>query len=101
MRNRWGAEEMEWGSVGLGAFLGIALTVGLLALAVYPLVRRSFLLWAALRALCFEIMSVALFPVALTSPTLGGEFRTDIGEIALSIAIGSTGPFLAASPDAA
>ena len=87
---------MEWGSVGLGAFLGIALTVGLLALAVYPLVRRSFLLWAALRALCFAIMSVALFPVALTSPTLGGEFRTDIGEIALSIAIGSTGPFLAA-----
>jgi diguanylate cyclase (GGDEF)-like protein len=87
---------MEWGSVGLGAFLGIALTVGLLALAVYPLVRRSFLLWAALRALCFAIMSVALFPVALTSPTLGGEFRADIGEIALSIAIGSTGPFLAA-----
>ena len=87
---------MEWGSVALGAFLGIALTVGMLALAVFPLVRRSFLLWAALRALCFAIMSVALFPVALASPILAGEFRADIGEIALSIAIGSTGPFLAA-----
>jgi diguanylate cyclase (GGDEF)-like protein len=87
---------MEWGSVGLGAFLGIALTVGLLALAVYPLVRRSFLLWAAFRALCFAIMSIALFPIALPGSVPAGDFRVDIGEIALSLAIGSTGPFLGA-----
>ena len=87
---------MDWGSVGLGAFLGIALTVGLLALAVYPLVRRSFLLWAAFRALCFAIMSIALFPIALPGSVPAGDFRVDIGEIALSLAIGSTGPFLGA-----
>lgn len=86
---------MEWGSVTFGAFLGIAAVFGVLSLALYPVIRRDFLLWATVRTLCFVIMSIALFPLELPAFFPAGELRIDVGEIALSLAIGSTGPFLA------
>lgn len=86
---------MDWTSVTFGAFLGIAGTFGMLAIALYPVMRRSFLLWAAARTLAFCVMGLALFPVALPAAFPTGGTRVDIGEIALALAIGSTGPFLA------
>ena len=88
--------EMDWEGVTFGAFLGVAGTFGMLALAFYPVMRRTFLLWNAVRTFAFCLMGLALFPVELPAFFPTGEARIDIGEIALSIAVGCTGPFLAA-----
>ncbi|MGY8972227.1 MAG: diguanylate cyclase [Sphingomonadales bacterium] len=87
---------MDWEGVTFGAFLGVAGTFGMLALAFYPVMRRTFLLWNAVRTFAFCLMGLALFPVELPAFFPTGEARIDIGEIALSIAVGCTGPFLAA-----
>lgn len=86
---------MDWGSVTFGAFLGVAGIFGMLALALYPVIKRSFLLWTALRTSAFCIMGLALFPVELPDFFPTGDARVDIGEIALALALGCTGPFLA------
>ncbi|QYJ06728.1 GGDEF domain-containing protein [Qipengyuania flava] len=87
---------MDWASVTFGAFLGVAGTFGMLALALFPIMRRGFLVWIALRTLAFCVMGLALFPLELPDWFPSGAARVDIGEIALSLAVACTGPFLAA-----
>ena len=87
---------MDWSSVTFGAFLGVAGTFGLLSLALFPVMRRGFLLWAVLRTFAFCVMGMALFPLELPDFFPTGEARVDIGEIALAVAVACTGPFLAA-----
>lgn len=93
-----GAElnEMDWASVTFGAFLGVAGTFGMLALALYPVMQRGFLVWVTLRTFAFCVMGLALFPLELPDFFPSGDARVDIGEIALSMAVACTGPFLAA-----
>lgn len=86
---------MEWASAAFGAFLGIAGVVGAGALALYPLVRRSYLVWGALRMAFFAAMALALL---LTSAPLLPDAGLDglrLSEIALSLGVACTGPFLA------
>lgn len=86
---------MDWGGVTFGAFLGVAGIFGALSLALYPVIGRNFLLWTAVRTCAFCVMGLALFPVDLPDFFPTGAARVDIGEIALALALGCTGPFLA------
>lgn len=86
---------MDWAGVTFGAFLGIAGTFGLLALALFPVMKRHFLLWIFARTMAFVIMALMLFPVDLPSWIAAGELRRDIGEMAVALAAGCTGPLLA------
>lgn len=87
---------MDWASIIFGAFLGIAAVFGMTSLALYPLMRRSFLLWAAARTLFFAVMALAMFPIRLPDIFPMGTARTDLGEIAVALAVACSGPFLAA-----
>ena len=86
---------MDLASATFGAFLGIASVFGLTAAAIYPLVRRTYLLWGVARATFFTIMVVALFPIELTNgePLAGPRLALSEGALALGAAM--TGPFLA------
>ncbi len=68
---------MDWDGVTFGAFLGVAGTFGMLALAFYPVMRRTFLLWNAVRTFAFCLMGLALFPVELPAFFPTGEARID------------------------
>lgn len=86
---------MEWANITFGAFLGVAGTFAVLSFALVPLIRRPYLLWIVARLLSFCVMAVALFPVALPAGFPEGAVRTALGDMALAMAIGCTGPFLA------
>ncbi|TMM46201.1 GGDEF domain-containing protein [Qipengyuania marisflavi] len=87
---------MDWQSVIFGAFLGIAGVFGAIALALYPVMRRTFLLWIAARTLAFFIMAIALFPVALPVSSTGDAWRIGLGGVAVAMGAASAGPLLAA-----
>lgn len=86
---------MDWASVLFGAFLGVAATFGLLALALFPVMKQSFLLWIGARTFGFCIMAIAMFPGSFSWLTDDLAVRTDIAEIAIGLAVGCTGPLLA------
>ncbi len=86
---------MDWPGVTFGAFLGIAGTYGLLALALFPVMQRRFLLWVFVRTMAFVVMALALFPVPLPEWLPSGPLRIAIGEVAVAIGVGCTGPLLA------
>ena len=81
---------MDWASVILGAFIGVAGVFGLTSLALYPLMRRSFLLWNFGRTLGFSLIALTALPA--TQPNWVYQNFGDIG-VALSAAC--AGPFLA------
>lgn len=84
---------MDWVSVILGAFMGVAGVFGLTSLALYPLMRRSFLLWNFGRTLCFGAIAAATLPVTVRLPLgITLQHLSDLG-VALSAAF--SGPFLA------
>ncbi len=81
---------MDWTSVILGAFIGVAGVFGLTSLALYPLMRRSFLLWNFGRTLGFSL-------IALTAMVSGPEnpLLDVLGDIGVALSVGCAGPFLA------
>ncbi|MBY6128023.1 GGDEF domain-containing protein [Qipengyuania aquimaris] len=86
---------MELESVTFGAFLGIAGVFGLTAAAIYPLVRRSYLLWGVARAIFFSCMVIALFPIELSNGEPVAGTNLWLAEAALALGAAMTGPFLA------
>ena len=82
-------------SAVFGAFVGIAAIFGLTALAVYPLIRRSYLLWVCVRAAFFTIMVFAIFPLDMAGSIPVESPRLAWAEAALAVGTGATGPFLA------
>lgn len=86
---------MEWADITFGAFLGVAGTFALLTLALFPMIRRLYMLWIVARLAAFCTMALALFPVELPAIFPRGDARVMMGDIALALAIAFTGPFLA------
>lgn len=86
---------IDWSSVALGAFSGIAAVFGVTAIAIYPLVRRSYLLWGVARAIFFTVMVFALFPLEMADGTPERDDMMILAEAALALGAGATGPFLA------
>lgn len=85
---------MDWSSIIFGAFLAIAGVFGLMALALYPVMKRRFLLWLAARTSMLALIAVALMP-----PSLGvvpfTEQRYVVGGMATALSLAFAGPFLA------
>ncbi len=86
---------MDWGSVVFGAFLGVAGTFGLVALALYPVMRRAFLLWIFARTLAFCVLALAMIPAKLQAIVATGIPREDVGDVAVAISVAFSGPLLA------
>ena len=82
--------ELDWGSVILGAFIGVAGVFGLTSLALYPLMRRSFLLWNFGRTLAFSLIAFTALPSAPNS-----WVYHNLGEIGVALSAACSGPFLA------
>lgn len=85
---------MDWASVILGAFIGIAGVFGVTSLALYPLMRRSFLLWNAGRTLGFCLLAVIAHPLSSNQPLLNCIYA-NLGDIGVTISAACSGPFLA------
>ncbi|GMM92535.1 diguanylate cyclase [Qipengyuania sp. MTN3-11] len=86
---------MAWTSLFFGAFLALAVQFGLLALALYPIMRREFLLWLLLRTAMIAVMVVTLSPIAASGWLPDEDLRRQIGGIANAISVAAVGPFLA------
>ena len=82
-------------SVILGAFLGVAGVFGLVSLALYPVMRRSFLLWGFARTLCFGAIAFSMLPGTLPSPFPLGMTLDDLGDVGVALSAAFSGPFLA------
>jgi diguanylate cyclase (GGDEF)-like protein len=85
---------LDWGSVILGAFLGVAGAFGATALALYFLMRRAFLLWGVARTLGYCAIAFATLPVAAGSG-LTGWLLTHLGDMGIAVSAACSGPFLA------
>lgn len=81
---------MDWASVILGAFIGVAGVFGLTSLALYPLMRRSFLLWNFGRTLGFGLIAFTASPSGSASP-----LYQNLGDIGVALSAACAGPFLA------
>lgn len=81
---------MDWASVILGAFIGVAGVFGLVSLALYPMMRQSFLLWNFGRIFGFALIAVTALP-------MGSEtwLYQNLGDIGVALSAACTGPFLA------
>ena len=86
---------MDWPSAVTGAFVGIAGIFGITAAAIYPLIKRSYLLWGSFRAIFFTIMVIAIFPLSMAGAIPVDSPRLNWAEAALAVGAGATGPFLA------
>ncbi len=64
------------------------------AAAIYPLIKRGYLLWGSFRAVFFTIMVVALFPLSMVDGIPLDTVRLSWAEAALAMGAGATGPFL-------
>ena len=86
---------MDWASASFGAFMGIAIVVSVTSLALYPFVRRDYLLWCALRIACFAAMTIALLSPGPAEGLIAGLDNRGLGEVALALGVACTGPFFA------
>ena len=90
-----GESGLDWASATLGAFIGIAGAFGLTSLALYPVMRRSFLLWNVGRTISFGVVAVA----ALSGEISVGIFHhlapANLGDIGIALSAACAGPFLA------
>lgn len=85
---------MDWSSIIYGAFLATAAIFGLISLALFPLVKRPFLLWLSARTAMVGLMAVVLMPPVLPAG-LTEEGASIIGGIANTLSVAFAGPFLA------
>jgi diguanylate cyclase (GGDEF)-like protein len=81
---------LDWASVVLGAFIGVAGVFGLTSLALYPLMRRSFLLWNFGRTLGFGLIAFTALPMGSTN-----WIYQILGDIGVALSAACAGPFLA------
>ncbi|OBX19594.1 hypothetical protein A9995_07580 [Erythrobacter sp. QSSC1-22B] len=85
---------MDWASITFGAFLATATIFVLITLALFPVVRRRFLLWLSARTAMIGLMAVMFMspdiPIGLTEAQV-----KLIGGIANTLSIAVAGPFLA------
>lgn len=81
---------MDWSSVILGAFIGVAGVFGLTSLAFYPLMRRSFLLWNFGRTIGFGLIAFTALPIESAS-----WLYDNFGDIGVAVSAACAGPFLA------
>ena len=88
---RWG---LDWASVILGAFLGVAGAFGAISLALFPLMRRSFLLWGFVRTIGYCLIAFATLPV-LSGQDAAGWWPAHLDDIGIAVSAASAGPFLA------
>ena len=86
---------MDWVSASFGAFMGIAIVVSVTSLALYPFVRRDYLLWCSLRIACFAAMTIALISFGPAPTLVAGLDNYGLAEVALALGVGCTGPFFA------
>lgn len=86
--------DLDWASVLLGAFIGVAGVFGLVSLALYPLMRRSFLLWNFGRALAFGLIAFTALPTAATGEAVRWLYG-NFGDIGVALSVACAGPFLA------
>ena len=86
---------MDWASASFGAFMGIAIVVSVTSLALYPFVRRSYLLWCSLRIACFAAMTITLLSFGPGESLFAGLDNRALGEVALALGVACTGPFFA------
>lgn len=86
---------MDWASVILGAFIGVAGVFGMTSLALYPLMRRSFLLWNFGRTLCFCAIAFSTIPAAVAAPLPFDLSLAGLGDIGVALSAACAGPFLA------
>ncbi|WP_454597432.1 diguanylate cyclase domain-containing protein [Qipengyuania sp. SM2507] len=85
---------MDWSSITFGAFLATAAIFGLIALALFPVVKRPFLLWLSARTAMIGLMAVVLMPpVPPAGLTEAGA--NIVGGIANMLSVAFAGPFLA------
>ena len=85
---------MDWASVILGAFIGIAGMFGVTSLALYPLMRRTFLLWNAGRTLGFCLLALIAHPLSSEIAVLDWLYA-NLGDIGVTLSAACSGPFLA------
>lgn len=81
---------MDLPSAILGAFIGVAGVFGLISLALYPLMRRSFLLWNFGRILGFSLIAFTASPSGSAS-----WLYQNLGDIGVALSAACAGPFLA------
>lgn len=85
---------MDGASVIVGAFIGVAGVFGLTSLALYPLMRRSFLLWNAGRTFGFVLLAIMAHPLSSDHGVLDW-IHTHLGDLGVTISAACSGPFLA------
>lgn len=85
---------MDWASVILGAFIGVAGVFGLTSLALYPIMRRSFLVWNAGRTFGFCLLAIIAHPMSSQNATLEWIYA-NLGDVGVAISAACSGPFLA------
>lgn len=81
---------MDWASIVLGAFIGVAGVFGLTSLALYPLMRRSFLVWNFARTIGFALLAFTVFPAGRKT-----WLYENLGDVGIAISAACAGPFLA------
>ena len=87
--------EMDWTSATLGAFFASAIIFGATAAALFPIIRKQFLLWIVVRVAALTVMVWALSPLLPNLLGMGDAERLLAGAIATDISIAVCGPLLA------
>ena len=85
---------MDWTSALLGSFFAISVIFGVTAAALYPIMRRTFLLWIVARIVLFAIMIWSLVGILPTPAFLSEPEVRLLGSIALTLSIAIIGPMM-------
>ena len=86
---------MDWTSATLGAFFASATIFGGTAAALFPMIRRQFLLWIVVRVAALTVMVWALSPLLPNLLGMSDAERLLAGAIATDISLAVCGPLLA------
>ena len=86
---------MDWTSATLGAFFASAFIFGGTAAALFPMIRRQFLLWIIVRVAALTVMVWALSPLLPNLLGISDADRLLAGAIATDISLAVCGPLLA------
>ncbi|MBU2340170.1 MAG: GGDEF domain-containing protein [Alphaproteobacteria bacterium] len=85
---------MDGASITFGAFLATAAIFVMITLALFPVVRRPFLLWLSARTAMIGLMALMFMSPQLPIGLSEGEAKL-IGGVANTLSIAVAGPFLA------
>lgn len=85
---------MDWASITFGAFLATTAIFALITLALFPVVRRRFLLWLSARTAMIGLMAVMFMSPEIPLGLSEAQAKL-IGGVANTLSIAVAGPFLA------